>query len=262
MVPDVYLSVDHEEVVQTHQELSPVPATDGDMEHHALSVEIPAGVEEIEDLPPHLWFPTEDLAIAQNGHGFSNHNFLDVVTATASDELAESSNALSNSADSVYEDASSNPDGGEVEPVPLLYGMSNPVNQLCPGTDPDVHEADHLALGTGYQEAFDFGEGSTPVEATGPVSAPVEVTGYPVDNGLAQVEQPVYVDVQDAVLDDPLAEPEDARENVPFDPLEASPLLATLGFQRVQQAYERWLVNMSHAVSLYQGKFFQFYPSP
>ena len=132
VVPDVYLTVDHEEVVSTPHELPPPPETGGDIEHQALSVEIPAGVEEIEDLPPNLWFPTEDIAIVQNGHGFSNHNFLDVVTATASDELAESSNALSNSADSIYEDASSTPDGGEVEPVPLLYGMSNPVDQLCP----------------------------------------------------------------------------------------------------------------------------------
>ena len=69
-------------------------------------------------------------------------------------------------------------------------------------------------------------------------------------------EELVYVDVQDAVLDVPLAEPEDARDPVPIDPLEASPLLATLGFQRVKQVYERWLVNMSHAVTLYQGRFF------
>ena len=65
VVPEGYLSVDHEEVVQTCEEFSPAPANDGHMEHHALSVEIPEGVEEIEDLPPTLWFPTEDLAIAQ-----------------------------------------------------------------------------------------------------------------------------------------------------------------------------------------------------
>ena len=140
--------------------------------------------------------------------------------------------------------------------------MPNLVDQLDPETEPDVQEAGQLALGAGYQEGYDSGAGSPPVDPTGPVSATVEDTVYPEDNGLAPVGQPVYVAVQDAVLDDPLAEPEDARENVPFDPLEASPLLATLGFQRVQQAYERWLVNMSHAVSLYQGKFFQFYLSP
>ena len=59
------------------------------------------------------------------------------------------------------------------------------------------------------------------MDPTGPVSAPVEDTVYREDNGLAPVGQPVYLAVQDAVLDDPLAEPEDARENVPFDPLEA-----------------------------------------
>ena len=258
VVPDVYLSVDHEEVVQAHQELSPIPATDGDIEHQALSVEIPADVEEIEDLPPNLWFPTEDLAIVQNGHGFSNHNFLDVVTASASDELAESSNALTNSADSIYEDALS----GEVEPVPQHYGMPNLVDQFDPETEPDVHEAGQLALGAGYPGSYESGVGSPFVDPTGNVSAPVADAVYPEDNGLAPVGQPVYVAVQDAVLDAPLAEPEDAEENVPFDPLEASPLLATLGFQRVQQAYERWLVNMSHAVSLYQGKLSQIYFSP
>ena len=136
------------------------------------------------------------------------------------------------------------------------------MSQLFPGTEPDIPETDHLALGTAHQEGFGTGEGSAPVEATGPVSAPVEDTVYPEDNGLAPVGQPVYVAVQDAVLDAPLSEPEDAEENVPFDPLKASPLLATLGFQRVQQAYERWLVNMSHAVSLYQGKIFQVYLLP
>ena len=112
-----------------------------------------------------------------------------------------------------------------------------------------------------HHEGYGTGEGPSPVEATGPDSAPVDNTVYPVDNGtgedLAPVEQPVFVDVQDAVLDVPLAEPEDAREPVPLDPLAASPLLATLGFERVQHAYERWLVNMSHAVSLYQGEFSQ-----
>ena len=105
------------------------------------------------------------------------------------------------------------------------------------------------------------------MDVSGPGSAAADDTVYPVDNNtgesLAPVEhhvshraddELVIVNVQDAVLDIPLAEPEDARDPVPFDPLEASPLLAT--FQRVQQAYERWLVNMSHAVTLYQGRFF------
>ena len=71
VVPEGHLSVDHEEVVQTSEELSPAPANAGHMEQYALSVEISEGVEEIEDLTPTLWFPTEDIAIAHNHHGLS-----------------------------------------------------------------------------------------------------------------------------------------------------------------------------------------------
>ena len=210
VVPDVYLTVDHEEVVPTPQELSPLPATGGDIEHQALSVEIPAVVEEIEDLPSNLWFPTENLAIVQNGHGFSNHNFLDVVTSSAPD-------ALTSSVESIYEDALN----GEVEP--------------------DVPEAVPLALGAGHPESYESGAGSPFVDPIGNVPAPAADAVYPADNGSAPVGQPVYIAVLNAVLGAPLAEPEDAEENVEFDPLEASPLLATLGFHRVQQAYRAGL---------------------
>ena len=37
------------------------------------------------------------------------------------------------------------------------------------------------------------------------------------------------------------------------DPLALNPLLVDMGFGRVQAAYEHWLRNMSHAVSLFQG---------
>ena len=171
---------------------------------------------------------TDNLAIVQNGHGFSNHNFLDVVTSSAPD-------ALTSSVESIYEDALS----GEGEPV--------------------VHEAGQLALGAGHPESYESGAGSPFVDPTGNVPAPAADAVYPADNGTAPVEQPVYIAVPNAVLDAPFAEPEDVEENVVFDPLEASPLLATLGFHRVQQAYERWLVNMSHAVSLYQGTLSQIY---
>ena len=222
VVPDVYLTVDHEEVVSTPHELPPPPETGGDIEHQALSVEIPAVVDDIEDLPSHLWFPTDNLAIVQNGHGFSNHNFLDVVVSSAPD-------ALTSSVESIYEDALT----GEVEP--------------------DVPEAVPLALGAGHLERYDSGADSTFVDLPGDVPALPANAVYPEDTGSAPVEQPVYIAVPNAVLDAPIAEPEDVEENVVFDPLEASPLLATLGFPRVQQAYESWLVNMSHSISLYQG---------
>ena len=223
VVPAAYLPVDHEEVVYTPHELPPPPEAGGAIEHQALSVEIPAFVDDIEDLPSHLWFPTDNLAIVQNGHGSSNHNFLDVVVSSAP-------NALTSSVESIYEDALT----GEVEP--------------------NVPEAVPLALGAGHLERYDSGAGSTFVDPPGDVPALPANAVYPEDNGLAPVEQPVYIAVPNAVPDAPIAEPEDVEVDVVFDPLEASPLLATLGFSRVQQAYESWLVNMSHSISLFQGK--------
>ena len=73
VVPEGHLSVDHEEVVQTSEELSPAHENVG---HNAITVEVSEGVDEIEDLTPTIWFPTEDLAIAQNGHGPSGYHFL------------------------------------------------------------------------------------------------------------------------------------------------------------------------------------------
>ena len=55
----------------------------------------------------------------------------------------------------------------------------------------------------------------------------------------------------------PLALPEEFDDEAPlhFDPLEASPLLESLGFARVQNAYNSWLQNMSHSISIFQGIF-------
>ena len=171
-------------------------------------------------------------------------------------------NVLSTSVESLYEDAQGAPDG---------INSSQSVNPVESGheTDQNVHETDQTVRETDHHAAL--------VDETVSGSAPVDETDYRADNGtgadLAPVEQPVhhvshradeelvFVDAQAAVLDVPLAEPEDAREPVPLDPLAASPLWVTLGFERVQTACEQWLVNMSHAVTLYQGKFYQFYPS-
>ena len=126
--------------------------------------------------------------------------------------------------------------------------------------EPDVPEAVPLALGAGPLARYDSGAGSTFVELPGDVSALPSNVVYPEDDGIAPVEQPVYIAVPHAVPvpvpvpDAPIAEPEDVEVDFVFDPLEASPLLATLGFSRVQQAYESWLVNMSHSISLFQGK--------
>ena len=49
VVPEGHLSVDHEEVVQTSEELSPAHENVG---HNAITVEVSEGVDEIEDLTP------------------------------------------------------------------------------------------------------------------------------------------------------------------------------------------------------------------
>ena len=222
-MPAAYLPVDHEEeVVSAPHELPPSLEAGGAIEHQALSVEVPVSVDDIEDLPSLLWFPDDHLAIVQNGHSSSNHHFLDIVVSSAPDPLASSDESL-------YEDALT----GEAEP--------------------DVPESVPLAIGAGQLARYDSGAGPTFVDPPGDVSVPPENAVYPEDSGLAPVEQPVYIAVPNAIPEAPIAEPEDVEVDVVFDPLEASPLLASLGFSRVQQAYESWLVNMSHSISLYQG---------
>ena len=73
---------------------------------------------------------------------------------------------------------------------------------------------------------------------------------YGDEEGLALQDPPAEVFV---AANAPIAEPDDKEDLALPDPLAASPLLVSLGFGRVQTAYEQWLVNMSHAVSLFQG---------
>ena len=288
MVPEEHLSVDHEEVVHTTEELPPPLANDGHVEQYALTVEVSDGLDEIEDLTPTLWLPTEDIAIVQNCHGTSGYNLLVAVDETVSVGLGVSSNELSTSVESIYEDAQDVPDGistseSATEPEPLLSEIVNPVDQNVHHIVPENYTAHHVGYGNGGGPALVDETGLALVDETGPAivdetgSALVDETDHYVDHGngegLALVEQHVqhvrhrddeglaFVDAQAAVLDAPLAEPEDEGEPVPLDLLAASPLLVTLGFERVQTAYEQWLVNMSHAVTLYQGNYYQFYQS-
>ena len=110
-------------------------------------------------------------------------------------------------------------------------------------------------------------------ETVDSVDENVHHVGHENEEGLVLVDENVYhvrhgneeglalVDPPAEVLVAPIAEPEDDGDPVLPDPLAVSPLLVTLGFDRVQTAYERWLVNMSHAVSLFQGKFYQSCPT-
>ena len=185
-------------------------------------------VDEIEDLPSVLWFPDDHLAVVQNGYSSSNHQFLDIVVSSAPDPLASSEESL-------YQDAQT----GEAEP--------------------DVSEPAPSASGVGQMARYDPGAGLAFVDPHGDVPVPPENADYPGDSGIAPVEQLVHIAVPPAIPEAPIAVPEDDDENLVFDPLEASPLLASLGFSRVQRAYERWLVNMSHSISLFQGMFSQAY---
>ena len=225
LVPAVSLPVHHEEIVPvSHEQL--LGDDGGTLEHSALSVEVQSSVDEIEDLPSVVWFPDDHLAVVQNGYSSSNHQFLDIVVSSAPDPLASSDESL-------YHDAQT----GEAEP--------------------DVFESAPSASGVDQMTRHDSGAGLPFVDPHGDVPVPPEIVDYPGDSGIAPVEQLVPLAVPPAIPEAPLAVPEDDDENLVFDPLEASPLLASLGFSRVQSAYERWLVNMSHSISLYQGMFFQ-----
>ena len=218
LVPSDSLPVHHEEIVIDAPE--PLPgADDGTQEYPVLSVEVPSLVEEIDDLPTVLWFPDDHLAVVQNGYSASNHQFLDLVETSAPDPLASSDESL-------YYDAET----GEVEP-----NVSDPSVGQIARNDP--------------------GAGLALVDSPEDAPAPPENVDISGDRELAPVEELVHL--PPAIPEAPLALPEEDDENLVFDPLEASPLLDSLGFSRVQRAYERWLQNMSHSISLFQGMFSQ-----
>ena len=83
-------------------------ADDGTQAYPVLSVEVPSLVAEIDDLPNVLWFVDDNMAVVQNGHSNSNHQFLNLVATSAPDPLASSDESL-------YFDA----ENGEVEPTVL-----------------------------------------------------------------------------------------------------------------------------------------------
>ena len=218
LVPSDSLPVHHEEIVIDAPE--PLPgADDGTQEYPVLSVEVPSSVDEIDDLPTVLWFPDDHLAVVQNGYSASNHQFLDLVETSAPDPLASSDESL-------YYDAET----GEVEP-----NVSEP--------------------SVGQMARYDPGASLALVDPAEHVPAPPENVDSPGGSEIAPVEELVHL--PPAIPEAPLALPEEDDENLVFDPLEASPLLDSLGFSRVQRAYDRWLQNMSHSISIFQGKFSQ-----
>ena len=219
-------------------------ADDGTQEYPVLSVEVPSLVDEIDDLPNVLWFPDDDLAVIQNGYSASNHQLLDLVATSAPDPLGSSDESL-------YYDAET----GEFEAT-----VSEPgVGQMA-RNDPGaglalVDSPEEAPAGVGQMARNNPGAGLALVDTPEDAPAPPENVDSPGDREIAPVEELEHL--PPAIPEAPLALPEEDDDPLVFDPLEASPLLDSLGFSRVQRAYDRWLQNMSHAISIFQGMFFQ-----
>ena len=194
---------------------------DGTQAPPALYVEVPALIAEIDDLPNTVWYVNEDLAVVENGHGNSNHQLLNLIANSVPDPLASS-------AESIYFDA----EAGEDAPAVYEPGVGQ------------VETNDPVAVLT-----------HADLSAEAPVSP--EHVENPRNREIVSVAD--LENLPPAIPQVPLASPEEFDDDAPlnFDPLEASPLLESLGFSRVQNAYNSWLQNMSHSISIFQGIFLQ-----
>ena len=180
MVPEEHLSVDHEEVVHTTEELPPPQANVGHVEQYALTVEVSDGLVEIEDLAPTLWLPTEDIAIVQNCHSTAGYNLLAVVDETVPVGLGGSSNVLSTSSDSVYEDAQDQVLIPLVGPAPDVISDSERVTETVPLLSSYTVETDSLPV-FGVDETVDS------------VDENVHHVGHGDEEGLAPLDPPAEV---------------------------------------------------------------------
>ena len=138
--------MDYEEVVETTEELLPPQANVGHVEQSALTVEVSDGLVEIEDLTPTLWLQTEDIAIVRNFHSTSGYNLLAVVDETVPVGLGGSSNFLSSSSDSVYEDAQAQVSVTLLGPAPEGRGESERGAETVPLLPSYTVETDSLHI--------------------------------------------------------------------------------------------------------------------
>ena len=223
----------------------PFPGTDdGTQEYPVLSVEVPSLVDEIDDLPNVLWFADDNLAVVQNGYGNSNHQFLNLVATSAPDPLASSDESL-------YFDAET----GEVEPTVSEPGVGQMErNDLGAGLAL-VDSPEEAPAGVGQMARNNPAASLALVDSPEDAPAPPEHVDSPGDREISPVEELDHL--PPALPEAPLALPEEDDDPLVFDPIEASPLLDSLGFSRVQRAYDRWLQNMSHSISIFQGMYFQ-----
>ena len=217
---------------------------DGTHAYPVLSVEVPSLIAEIDDLPNAVWFVDDDLAVVQNGHSNANHQFLNLVANSAPDPLASSD-------ESIYFDAET----GEVEPTvlePSVVPMER--NDHVAGLA-HVDMPEEAPAGAGQMEMNDPVAELAHVDLPADAPASPENVASPRDRAIAPVAE--LENLPPAIPPVPLALPEEDDDPLVFDPLEASPLLDSLGFSRVQRAYDRWLQNMSHSISIFQGIYFQ-----
>ena len=234
---------------QVHPALSvevsePFPDTeDGTHAYPVLSVEVPSLIAEIDDMPNAVWFVDDDLAVIQNGHSNANHQFLNLVA----------NSAPASSDESIYFDAET----GAVEP-PVFEPSVVPIerNDHVVGLA-HVDMPEETPAGAGQLEMNDPVAELVHVDLPADDAASPENVTSPRDMAIAPVAE--LANLPPAIPQVPLALPEDSEDDAPlvFDPLEASPVLNSLGFSRVQHAYDRWLQNMSHAISIFQGIYFQ-----
>ena len=224
-----------------------IPGTeDGTQAYPVLSVEVPSLVAEIDDLPNALWFVDDNLAVVQNGCSSSNHQFLNLVATSAPDPLASSDESL-------YFDAET----GEVEPTVFEPGVgqverNDPVAGLAHVDLPEEAPAGVVQLARNNP-----GAGLALVDSPADAPASPENVASPRDREIAPVAELEHLPPALPGAPPALEEEDDDDAPLVFDPLEASPLLDSLGFSRVQRAYDRWLQNMSHSISIFQGIYFQ-----
>ena len=220
LVSAAQFHVDHEETVETSEDLQ-TPQVG--VELPTLTVEVDVGPADIADLNLSLLIHSDDEAVVLNTHNASGSTLLAVLDEVVTAGTVENSNALSSSSESLYEDAN------DQVWVPL------PAPALERRGEPEVGASIALA------------------EETTPLLAPEEEETEQVP--VLEAEEPeVFVEAS-AHNDDH----EDEEDPAFQDPLDVSPVLQNLGFERVQTAYDQWLQNMSHAVSLFQGKSEYFY---
>ena len=215
---------------------------DGTHAYPVLSVEVPSLIAEIDDMPNTVWFVDDDLAVLQNGHSNANHQFLNLVT----------NSAPASSDESIYFDAET----GSIEPTVFEPGVV-PMERNDHVGLAHVDMPEETPAGAGQLEMNDPVAELVHVDLPADDAASPENVTSPRDMAIAPVAE--LANLPPAIPQVPLALPEDSEDDAPlvFDPLEASPVLNSLGFSRVQHAYDRWLQNMSHSISIFQGIYFQ-----